>query len=292
MSQPPRRPDNKSSNKSSRPQNRQHPTNSGPNKTGTRNNGPRNNGARHTGSRSSGPKLPIERRHGNARVFVAIDTADFGKAKTLVDQLRDSGAGFKLGLEFFMAHGVPGIARLLGSLPLFLDLKFHDIPNTVAGGLRSIAPLRPTIVNVHATGGVEMMKAAKKALVDADATDSKLIAVTVLTSLDGSDLKAQGLDSEPEAQSLRLAKQVAEAGLDGVVCSAKAATAIRDALGDDFLRVTPGMRVALGARHDQKQTMAPGDAMQSGASHLVVGRLVTGAPDPKSALRSILNGLG
>jgi len=189
-----------------------------------------------------------------------------------------------------MAHGCQGVADLIGSKPLFLDLKFHDIPNTVAGAVRSVAHLRPTVLNVHATGGLSMMKAAKEALLDCEASDfTKLIAVTVLTSMDEDDLSTVGQGRQVSEQVTRLAELTAEAGLDGVVCSAKEAALVQSVCGDSFMRMTPGMRATPDAQvDDQKRTMNPASAFENGSSHLVVGRMVTQADNPSEVVDNLL----
>ena len=238
-------------------------------------------------------------RRGDPRIYIAVDTDDFATAETLVKSLDscssgpDPRVGFKLGLQFFMAHGCSGVARLMGDRPLFLDLKFHDIPNTVAGAIRSVAQLRPNVLNVHATGGLSMMKAAKAALDTSEAGGvSKLIGVTVLTSMDEADLSAVGQGSQVSDQVRRLADLTAEAGLDGVVCSAIEAAMVKAACGDGFMRMTPGMRATPDVQvDDQKRAMNPASAFENGSSHLVVGRMVTKAANPARAVDDLLVGL-
>jgi orotidine-5'-phosphate decarboxylase len=176
-------------------------------------------------------------------------------------------------------------------VPVFLDLKFHDIPNTVAGAARAAAALGVQIINVHAAGGPAMMKAAREA---ARAVNPaiKVIAVTVLTSLDDADLVATGQMPPAREQVLRLARLTRECGLDGVVCSAHEITALRAALGPGFLLVTPGIRPAGSALNDQSRVMGPAEARAAGANILVIGRPVTAAPDPASAARDIALSLG
>lgn len=234
-----------------------------------------------------------------APVYCAIDTPDIARAKQLAAALRDAGCGIKLGLEFFSAQGPAGVARVMaasGGGELFLDLKYHDIPNTVAASLRAATALAPSIVNVHAAGGKAMMRAGADAARDAAAKAGvpapRIIAVTVLTSLDTADLEGMGVIGGVTEQVVRLATLAREAGLDGVVCSAHEIAPIRRALGADFLLVTPGIRPAGADAADQKRVMTPGEAVAAGADVLVIGRPITGAPDPAAAARRILADCG
>ena len=227
-----------------------------------------------------------------APILVALDTTDPARAAGLATALRGQVGGLKLGLEFFMANGAAGVARIseLGQ-PVFLDLKFHDIPNTVAGAVRAVAPLQPFILNVHAGGGRAMMLAARDAAHDSAAklgvAPPKLIAVTVLTSFAAGDLAEVGVPADPQDQVRRLAALTRDCGLDGVVCSAKEIAVLRQDLGADFLLVTPGIRPAWAASGDQKRIMTPAEAIEAGADHLVIGRPITGADDPVAAARRI-----
>jgi orotidine-5'-phosphate decarboxylase len=223
---------------------------------------------------------------------IAIDTPDLDRATRLARELKPSIGFVKLGMEFFYAHGAAGYARVAESgVPIFLDLKLHDIPNTVAEGLRSLLRLdpKPAIVNVHATGGLDMMKAAA----DAVAGQSKLIAVTILTSLSDDDIWAAGFETarNTEGHARSLAELVRRAGLDGVVCSPHDLVGIRHDLGRDFLTVVPGIRPADAAMQDQKRVATPAAAIAAGADILVIGRAITGAADPAKAARDILAGL-
>ena len=227
-----------------------------------------------------------------APVLVALDTTDPTRAAGLANVLRGHVGGLKLGLDFFMANGAAGVARMreLGQ-PVFLDLKFHDIPNTVAGAVRAVAPLQPFILNVHASGGRAMMVAAREAAHDSAAklglVPPRLIAVTVLTSFAGKDLAEVGQPADPQDQVRRLAALTRDCGLDGVVCSAQEIAVLRQDLGSDFLLVTPGIRPAWAATGDQKRIMTPAEAMEAGADYLVIGRPITGADDPVAAARRI-----
>lgn len=225
-------------------------------------------------------------------VFVALDTTDLDYARGLAERLRGSVGGLKLGLEFFSAHGPDGV-RVFGDigLPIFLDLKFHDIPNTVAGACRAAASLGVAILNVHAGGGPAMLKAAGEAA-RAVNPKTKVIAVTVLTSLNETDLKAMGVSGSPGEQVARLAQLTKANGLDGVVCSAHEIAPLRAALGKDFMLVVPGIRPAGADLNDQSRVMTPAEAYQAGADILVIGRPITGAPDPAKAARDITQSLG
>jgi len=225
------------------------------------------------------------------RILVALDTPDLARAKALATTLSGLVGGLKVGKEFFTAHGPQGIREVAGGQPLFLDLKFHDIPNTVAGALRAAIDLEPLIVNVHASGGQAMMTAAAAAVRDAAAargvTRPRLIGVTVLTSLDDTDLDAVGQRGPAPEQVLRLARLARDSGLDGVVCSPREIAGLRAALGPDFLLVVPGIRPDWAASGDQKRVTTPAEALAAGADYLVIGRPITGAEDPAAAARRI-----
>ena len=223
---------------------------------------------------------------------IALDTADLGWARTLVHEVGEVAGMVKLGMEFFYAHGAAGYRAVAAEgVPVFLDLKLHDIPNTVAGALGSLMRLDPppAVVNVHAGGGPAMMRAAAEAV----AGRSKVIAVTVLTSLAGDDLECIGFDPAMPAAELaaRLARLAQTCGLDGVVCSPGDLKAIRAACGRDFLTVVPGVRPAGSAAQDQKRIATPAESLAAGADILVIGRPITAAPDPARAARDILASL-
>lgn len=216
-------------------------------------------------------------------IFVAIDTPDLERAKAIATRVRNHVGGIKLGLEFFCAngrHGVRDMAEL--HLPIFLDLKFHDIPNTVGKAIQALRPLEPAVLTVHAAGGRAMMEDAKAAA----PSGTKVVAVTVLTSLDGADLDSIGLAADPHAQVQRLTELAREAGLDGVVCSGNEVAAAKKAWPDGFF-VVPGVRPADSHSGDQKRVMTPRKALDAGASILVVGRPITQAEDPDLAARAI-----
>ena len=225
------------------------------------------------------------------RILVALDTAELARAQALASALSGLVGGLKVGKEFFTAHGPQGVRALAGGQPLFLDLKFHDIPNTVASALRAAVDLEPLIVNVHASGGGAMMAAAAKAVREAAAgrgvARPRLIGVTVLTSLDDADLEAVGQRGPAAEQVLRLARLAQDSGLDGVVCSPREIAMLREALGPDFLLVVPGLRPDWAARGDQKRVTTPAQALAAGADYLVIGRPITGAEDPAAAARKI-----
>ena len=216
-------------------------------------------------------------------VYVAIDTPDLEQARALAQAVKGHAGGIKLGLEFFCRNGRAGVMDLAHiGLPVFLDLKLHDIPNTVAKAVMALRPFEPAILTVHAAGGRAMMEDAKAAA----PAGTKVVAVTVLTSLDRDDLAAIGVGDEPHAQVARLAGLVREAGLDGIVCSGQEVAAARKAWPGGFF-VVPGIRPEDAATADQKRVMTPRAAMDAGASILVVGRPVTAADDPVAALRAI-----
>jgi orotidine-5'-phosphate decarboxylase len=226
-------------------------------------------------------------------IFCAIDTPDLAKAQALVHMVSGTVGGIKLGLEFFGAHGPKGVSAVVGAgTPLFLDLKLHDIPNTVAGAVRAAAPLEPMLLTIHAAGGPAMMRAAVDAAASAEGKRRvKLLGVTVLTSLDDGDLPVIGQQGPVGEQVRRLALLARDSGLDGVVCAPQEVTALRALLGPDFLLVVPGIRPAGVQSGDQKRVMGPRTAMQAGADYLVVGRPITEARHPGAAALAILNEL-
>ena len=232
-------------------------------------------------------------------IYCAADTVDLEKARVLATVLRQEGCGLKLGLEFFSAQGPEGV-RVLRSefpdLPLFLNLKFHDIPNTVAQAVRAVVPLGVDYVNIHAAGGAAMMRAAAEAAMNESVKRGmktpQVLAVTVLTSLDRAALEEVGQPGDAAGQAERLALLARSSGVAGVVCSAHEITRLRAACGSDFILMVPGIRPAGADTQDQKRTMTPAEAMTAGATHLVIGRPITQAPDPAAAIRAILAGMG
>lgn len=225
-------------------------------------------------------------------VFCALDTTSVETAKSLADSLKGALGGIKIGMEFFYAHGPDGYRQLAASgQPIFLDLKLHDIPNTVAKAVKSLMPLAPKIMTVHTAGGAEMMRRAAEAATEA-ATElgierPKLVGVTVLTSLDQSDLGDIGVQRDVKEQVLGLAQLAKNSGLDGIVCSPHEISIIRAALGNDFMLVVPGIRPAGAALGDQKRVMTPKEAVDAGASILVIGRPITQAEDPAASATAI-----
>ena len=218
-----------------------------------------------------------------SRIYVAIDTPDLETAQALAKKVRNHVGGIKLGLEFFSANGRAGVREMakLG-LPIFLDLKLHDIPNTVGKAVQALRPLNPAILTVHAAGGRAMMEDAKAAA----PTGTKVVAVTVLTSLDTADLEAAGVSGDPHEQVMRLTRSAMEAGLDGVVCSGEEVAAAHKLWPKGFF-VVPGVRPANTHSGDQKRVVTPREAVDRGASVLVIGRPITQAEDPDLAARAI-----
>jgi len=217
------------------------------------------------------------------RIFIAIDTPDLDRARFLAKAVAPLAGGLKLGLEFFCHNGRAGVMELAETgVPIFVDLKFHDIPNTVAKAIHALAPLTPALLTVHAAGGRAMMEDAKAAA----PAGTKVVAVTVLTSLDPADLGSIGVAGDTDAQVERLADLARAAGLDGIVCSGNELGVARAAWKDGFF-VVPGIRPEDSAISDQKRVMTPRAAIDAGASILVIGRPITGADDPAAALRAI-----
>ncbi len=216
-------------------------------------------------------------------VFLALDIPQIEPAKALLERVKAHIGGVKLGLEFFCAHGAHGMHEIahLG-LPIFLDLKFHDIPNTVAAAMQAIHVYEPAIVTVHASGGRAMMEDAKAAA----AEGCKVVGVTTLTSLDANDLARTGILDNPEKHVLRLAELAQEAGLDGIVCSGKEVGQVHKQWKDGFF-VVPGLRPTGSGTGDQKRVVTPRAARDSGASVLVIGRPISRAEDPVAAARAI-----
>lgn len=223
------------------------------------------------------------------RLIVALDTPDAATALSWAESLRGEAGLFKVGLELFVAEG-PAVVRRLHEQGhgLFLDLKFHDIPNTCAGAIRSAARMGVRMMNVHASGGPAMLRAAAEAAREFGAQKPILLGVTVLTSLDAAALARIGVTGTPAERVQAWARMCQEEGLDGVVASAQEAALIRAACGPEFVIVTPGIRPAGSAVGDQKRIATPAGAMRDGAHYLVVGRAITAAGDPAGAARGVV----
>jgi orotidine-5'-phosphate decarboxylase len=218
-----------------------------------------------------------------SRIYVALDTPDLARALALAGRIRNHVGGLKLGLEFFAANGAAGVREIAAlGLPIFLDLKLHDIPNTVASAIQALHDLTPAVLTIHASGGRAMMEDAKAAA----PLGTKVVGVTVLTSLDAGDLATIGVGSAPSDQVARLADLAAEAGLDGIVCSGAEVASARARWKHGFF-VVPGVRPPGGDTGDQKRIMTPRAAIDAGASIIVIGRPITKAEDPDAAARGI-----
>lgn len=216
-------------------------------------------------------------------IYLALDVPQLDAAEALARRVKDHVGGLKLGLEFFCAHGHHGVHEIAKiGLPIFLDLKLHDIPNTVAAAMQAIHVLEPAIVTIHASGGRAMMEDAKAAAGER----TKVVAVTLLTSLDETDMAATGVGGTAHDQVMRLADLAHSAGLDGIVCSGHEVGAVHRQWKDGFF-VVPGLRPAGGAMGDQKRAVTPREARDAGASVLVIGRPISRAEDPVAAARAI-----
>jgi len=226
-------------------------------------------------------------------IFTAIDKNDLGIAKTVGAAIAPHTGGIKLGKEFFTNFGPQGILDVVGSdTPLFLDLKFHDIPNTVAGAVRAAAnSVAPNMLTIHGSGGADMIKAASDASAEFGVNRPWILAVTVLTSMDNADLLETGVESDTASQVLRLAALAQENGADGVICSPLEISALRAQCGPDFKLVVPGIRPVGSDHGDQKRVKTPLEALNEGADYLVIGRPITGAADPAEAVSNIAKDL-
>lgn len=222
-------------------------------------------------------------------VFCAIDRADLSGALLLARSLsRQPIGGLKLGLEFVTANGPSGVRSIVGlGLPVFLDLKFHDIPNTVVGAVKVAANLGVSMMTLHLQGGPAMLWAATDAVKDMGPERPLLLGVSVLTSMDDKDLTAVGVRGSTEEQVLRLAGLAKKTGMDGMICSPREIGPLRAAFGDSLKLVVPGIRPAGSAAGDQKRTLTPGEAIRAGADYLVIGRPITAAGCPRAAARAI-----
>ena len=225
-------------------------------------------------------------------ILVALDTANLYHASKLASSLIGLIGGVKIGKEFFSAHGPTGVKTIakLG-VPIFLDLKFHDIPNTVANAIQATLKLNPFLINVHAAGGRDMLEAANNA-VKKNSANTLLIGVTLLTSLNEKDLKDIGINQSVEKHVLNLAQLCKSVGLSGVVCSAREIKSIKSACGKEFKAIVPGVRPNWSISNDQKRFVTPHNAMKLGADYIVVGRPITKATEPQEAAKKIGEEIG
>ncbi|MXV43538.1 orotidine-5'-phosphate decarboxylase [Saccharibacter sp. 17.LH.SD] len=226
----------------------------------------------------------------STRLIAALDTSDHATAQRWANDLRGCVDAVKLGLEFTYACGLEAVKAIGAQQDLFLDLKLHDIPNTVASGLKALTPLKPRLTTIHACGGAEMIRRSREVLDEAfpgDPERPKLIAVTVLTSMNTQTLSEIGVNATPLQQVVKLGRLAMQAGADGLVCSAHEITALRDALGEVPELIVPGIRPEGSEAHDQKRVMTPRQAAEAGADWIVVGRPITRAADPAQAAQTI-----
>ena len=232
-------------------------------------------------------------RNAPCGLCVALDAPNLATAEAWAAAVAPSAGLLKVGLELFSAEGGAAVRRIAAHRPVFLDLKLHDIPNTVAGAIRSLAPLGAAWLTIHAAGGPAMVAAAREAAEKAGgANRMKILAVTVLTSIDAATLSDTGVAGGPMQQVLRLGRLAVAAGADGLVCSPREVAALRDALGEGPALVVPGVRPAGSAADDQARTATPEDMAAAGADWVVVGRPITKAADPAAAARAIAGALG
>ena len=231
--------------------------------------------------------MPETKTEDKTPLIIALDFPDEASTLAMVDRLDPQLCRVKVGKELFTRCGPQLVRRIIATgFDVFLDLKFHDIPNTTAGAVKAAADLGVWMVNVHASGGMAMLEAARAAVEGPD--PPLLIAVTVLTSMEESDLQQVGIQTEPEQQVVRLARLAFDAGLDGVVCSSRETTLLRNSLDHGFVLVTPGIRPAGDSADDQKRIETPETALRKGSNYLVIGRPVTQAADPSAKLKGIM----
>lgn len=231
----------------------------------------------------------VELMNDRSPIILALDTPDVESALGLIKSTHEVISIYKLGLEYFLAHGKPGIETIQRAFPdvdIFLDLKLHDIPNTVGGASSSISELKPRFLTVHASGGMEMVRAAVTQL-----PSTSITAVTVLTSLTSQELKELGLPDEPASLAMTLAQRAVKAGATSIVCSPHEASALRERLGNGVTIITPGVRPEGSGKDDQNRVMTPKDAMKQGANYVVIGRPITQAINPGEAALAIMNSL-
>ncbi|MBA2814436.1 orotidine-5'-phosphate decarboxylase [Candidatus Pantoea persica] len=236
--------------------------------------------------------MPLSPTETASPILVALDYHDLDSALRFVDQIDPASCRLKLGKEMFTLFG-PSLVKTLQQrgFEIFLDLKYHDIPNTTAHAVAAAADLGVWMVNVHASGGARMMNAAREALLPYGKEAPLLIAVTVLTSMDADDLLGLGITLSPAEQAERLAKLTQACGLNGVVCSAHEAARFKQAIGEDFALVTPGIRPAGSDAGDQRRIITPQQAQQTGVDYMVIGRPITQSADPAATLAAILTSL-
>ena len=225
-------------------------------------------------------------------LFCALDMKSIEQAISVTSTLKDYIDGIKIGMEAFYSMGIDGYRRLQDlNTPIFLDLKLHDIPNTVKSAIEALVKLNPYMINVHTTGGSEMLRAAVSVLNECKENKPKLVGVTILTSMDQSSFDEQGIKLDIEDQVINLATLAADCGLDGVVCSPHEANRVKDTCGSNFLTVVPGIRIEENKLDDQKRILTPEQALSNGADILVVGRPLTKARDPIEVARVIRNSI-
>ena len=223
------------------------------------------------------------------RIFVALDLADINQALELSSKLLNLVGGVKLGKQFFTANGLKGVQRITETgIPIFLDLKFHDIPNTVASALKAALTTNPYLINVHASGGRNMLETASRTVKEHQGPHCFLIGVTMLTSLEDADLTEIGIKGKIEDQVVRLSKLALSTGLDGVVCSAKEIKVLRKNFGKNFKLIVPGIRPKWAIKNDQKRIVTPSQAIRYGADYIIIGRPITSAKNPLEAVFRIL----
>ena len=221
-------------------------------------------------------------------LFCALDTKNLSAAVSLTNIIKDHIDGIKIGLEAYYSIGIEGYRELADiGIPIFLDLKLHDIPNTVHSAIKALLPLKPAILNIHASGGEKMMRSAVEAISDSFDHKPLLIGVTVLTSLDSKDLIKLGVNSDSNEHAVRLAELAKNSGLDGVVCSPFEAANIKEICGNNFITIVPGIRPEGSAINDQKRFMTPYQAINNGADIIIIGRPITSSKDPLKAVMAI-----
>ena len=222
------------------------------------------------------------------KIIVALDSNNFSEIEKLVKSLKKDVHAFKIGYQFFFNFGLIGYKKIYSICPkIFLDLKLHDIPNTVNSAIKSLIPLNPFMINVHISGGADMLREAVVAIHESKNNKPKLVGVTILTSMNEFSFEEQGIKLNIQDQVINLATLAADCGLDGVVCSPHEAGKVKSKCGKDFLTVVPGIRLEKTKSDDQKRTLTPYEAVRNGADILVVGRPLTKASDPLEVAKII-----